>query len=279
MVQKNSYLISECRDGSADFNVSFFGRGCLFDCTFCTVKAVRPSGVLIYEDIERGLAAIRHHASDLPDRSDFWLYNIGQHEDFGRHTNYRRWEHIFKFFKEHGKIKAQFSTRSYAKDLLDYDAGRRIRVGVPMVPTDLIRTFEPGTSPLHVRIRFANKLYQAGYDVFLDFSPIIIYHNWFRDYNTMLKIIDLNIDNDLKGKIDGTARFLMMNKNRHIQNTMLNKKGRSSLWNSQQQSTTRYSFLNNVHKTYSHTLFTKLSQRFMKEINECIPWCDVKILK
>lgn len=182
---------------STDFISPSFGHGCLYNCTYCYMKRHKAEGLSIADsnsliDI---LTEINSHAwfatVDKPNQTHekFITYDIGCNEDFALHAKYHDWKKIFDFFKNHDLAMGSFATKYVNKNLLEYNPEGKIRIRFSIMPEKLCQVLEPNTSTIIDRLAAVKLFKDAGYDVHLNFSPVVVYKGWLEDYQELFSDI------------------------------------------------------------------------------------------
>ena len=150
-------------------------------------------GLTIAKNTEQIIDAIARHLWLLkwpkePNQthSKYYTYDFSCNEDYVLHAKYHDWEYLFDYFKNDPKAMGTAATKYVNKNLLSYNANRKVRIRFSIMPQKLSDILEPGTSKIVDRIKAVNDFYEAGYDVHLNYSPIIMYENFQKDYNYKL---------------------------------------------------------------------------------------------
>jgi len=165
---------------STDFIAPSFGYGCLYNCGYCYMKRHKPEGLSVAKNIEDVLTAIDHHSwfadVEKPNQThdEFITYDIGCNEDLALHYKFYEFQKIVKFFKEHDKAYGSFATKYVNPKMLSFDPGRKIRIRFSLMPQKYADLLEPGTSKIIDRIRAIDLFARKGWDVHINFSPVIV---------------------------------------------------------------------------------------------------------
>ena len=77
--------------------------------------------------------------------------------------------------------KGSFATKFVNRDLLSYDPQGKTRIRFSLMPEKVAKVVDVRTSPIAERIAAVNDFVQAGYEVHLNFSPVIVYEGWEQD--------------------------------------------------------------------------------------------------
>lgn len=86
--------------------------------------------------------------------------------------------------------KASFATKFVNRRLLDYDPQRSTRIRFSLMPSHVARVVDVRTSKIEDRIAAIPDFWEAGYEVHLNFSPVILYEGWEKDYAELFRQVD-----------------------------------------------------------------------------------------
>ena len=266
---------------STDFISPSFGYGCLYNCSYCYMKRHMPYNLNVATNTEDILTEINSHAAfaqvDKPNQThkEYITYDISCNEDFALHAKHHEWEKIFTFFKDHPDIMGSFATKYVNRDLLYFNPERKIRIRFSLMPQRKADIHEPGTSKIIDRILAIDAFTFAGYDVHVNFSPIIVYDGWLNDYFELFKLMDKYIE--IKENVFSECIFLTHNIDRHELNLKRNPQTEVDLWtpNIQETKTSQYG-CENIRYNY------KLKREYIKEFkelhNKIIPWNTIRYI-
>ena len=169
------------------------------------------------------------------------------------------------------------ATKYVNRNMLSYDAKRKVRIRFSVMPQVLSDKLEPGTSKIIDRIKAVNDFYEAGYDVHINYSPIIMYDNFVSDYEKLFKIVNDNIDNSIKDKVKAECIFLVHNKQMHEYNVENNTKGEEYLWNPELQEN-KVSEYGGQNIRYNRFYKKKYIKAFKFLHNENIGWQEIRYI-
>jgi len=269
---------------STDFISPSFGHGCLYNCTYCYMKRHKPEGLSVATNTMDILTEIDHHVwfadVEKPNQTgDFITYDISCNEDFALHAKYHEWEKIFAFFRDHPLAMGSFATKYVNEDLLKFNPEGKIRIRFSLMPENLRTILEPNTSDIFTRLRAVSDFLDAGYEVHLNFSPVIVYDEWLKDYE------------DLFGKVATYANryawdfdevkaeviFLTHNEAKHEYNLAHQLLGENLLWRPdiQESKVSNYGG-NNIR--YKHDLKAEYIKQFTELHDEIIPWNTIRYI-
>lgn len=280
-VQRKSMKIRES-GRSSDYISPSFGHGCLFNCSYCYMKRHKPEGLSVAENHGDILTAINTHTYFYADvkkpnqtHKEYITYDISCNEDFGLHAKYHNWESIFEFFKNHDKAMGTFATKTIPNDFLKFDPKKKIRIRFSLMPQNLADLLEPNTALIINRIEAINKFIEAGYDVHVNFSPVVKYAGWLDDYRMLFELLDIHVK--FKESVLAEVIFLTHNENKHLQNLTDNLPGENFLWTpeNQENKTSQYGGIN---IRYKHNLKRQYIKEWTNLHDEIIPWNKIRYI-
>jgi len=279
--KRKSFTIRES-GRSTDFIAPSFGFGCLLDCTYCYMKRhfneKRIKVAVNYNDI---LTEINNHVTWLPEKqpnqtdSKFWTYDIACNEDFALHAKYHKWKPIFEFFKSHPKAKASLATKIIPYDFLKFNPENKIRIRFSLMPQRISNRLEPNTPSILERIRAIDEFIDAGYDVHINYSPIVVYPNWLDDYKELFILVAQHVEN--KDKVLSECIFLTHNKGKHSDNLKKGRTGEELLWQPHLQEGKQSEYGEN-NLRYRRGMKAEFIQNFKLLHNKIIPWNTIRYI-
>ena len=219
---------------STDFIAPSFGYGCLFNCGYCYMKRHKPEGLTVAKNIEDVLTAIDHHSwfadVEKPNQThdDFITYDIGCNEDLALHYRFYDFQKIVKFFKGHQKAMSSFATKYVNRKMLSFNPGHKMRIRFSLMPQKYADLLEPNTSKIIDRIRAIDEFIRAGWDVHINFSPVIVTEGWEAEYAALFQLVDRNII--FQHRVKSEVIFLTHNKDKHEYNLKHGILGEELLW-------------------------------------------------
>lgn len=266
---------------SSDFISPSFGYGCLLNCSYCYMKRHKPEGLDVATNTNDILTAINNHAFfatvDKPNQTDpeYVTYDIACNEDFALHAKYHEWEKIFTFFREHPIAKATLATKIVPDKFLTFDSKSKVRIRFSLMPQKISSILEPETASIEDRLRAVDRFIAAGYDVHLNFSPVVYYNGWEDDYVELFHLVDELVDN--KESVKAEVIFLTHNENKHLYNMNHGLPGEDLLWTPdvQEAKTSEYGGMN---IRYKSDLKSDMIAVF-KDLHEyVIPWNQIRYI-
>ena len=260
---------------STDFITPSFGHGCLYDCSYCYMKRHKPDGLTIATNIGDILTTVNNHAYFTPvekpnqTHAEFTTYDISCNEDFALHAKYHDWERIFEFFRDHPTAMGSFATKYVNNKLLTFDPQGKIRIRFSLMPQKMSDIHEPNTSKIIDRIKAINTFVDAGYDVHVNFSPVIVYDGWLEDYKSLFTTLNNNVEN--KDKVLAEVIFLTHNFKKHKVNLQKHPNTEVTLWKPDLQDVKRSQY-GGENLRYKLELKGRFIQQFKELHKNTIPW-------
>ena len=225
---------------SADYIAPGLSNGCAMACAYCYVPRRKgyANPITTFVNVDEVLGYLERHARRLgpkrePNQVDpaAWVYDVGENGDCSvdalvsdnvRDTVAR--------FRAMPNAKASFATKYVNRALLDYDPRGRTRVRFSLMPPRVARVLDVRTSPVRKRIAAVSDFVAAGYEVHLNFSPVVVYDGWLDDWRALLRDVDDALSPAAKAQLACEVIFLTHNEALHLVNLGWHPKAESLLW-------------------------------------------------
>ena len=280
LVNRKTFKIRES-GRSTDFISPSFGHGCLYNCSYCYMKRHKFKDLDIAKNTGDILTHINNHVYftpvDKPNQthSKYITYDISCNEDFALHLKFHNWQRIFDFFKAHELAMGSFATKYVNNKLLTYNPEGKIRVRFSLMPQEWADKLEPKTSSMIDRIKAINRFIDAGYDVHINFSPVIYKVGWLMLYEDLFHMIDNMVDH--KDKVKAEVIFLTHNAKKHEFNMVNDLPGEELLWTPrfQEEKKSQYGG-DNIR--YEHNLKKELIKAWTNVHDKIIPWNTIRYI-
>ena len=266
---------------STDFISPSFGYGCLYNCSYCYMKRHKDKGLTVATNTGDILTAINNHAFftpvDKPNQThaEYTTYDISCNEDFALHAKHHQWEKIFEFFRDHPIAMGSFATKYVNPKLTSFDPQGKVRIRYSLMPQHKSDLHEPSTSKIINRIKAIDSFIDAGYDVHVNYSPIIVYDGWLNDYKDLFNMLNDYVD--YKDEVLAECIFLTHNKNRHEHNLTKNPKVEDDLWKSSWQEP-KQSQYGGMNLRYRSGLKRQFINQFLEMHNKVVPWNTIRYI-
>lgn len=268
---------------STDFLTPTIIFGCGYSCSYCYCKRHVTNGIEVSKNIEEILTAVNNHAMfttiDKPNQThpEYVTYDIGCNSDMALHLKHYDWKFVFSFFKNHPIAMGSFATKYVNENLLEFNPDGKIRIRFSLMPKIWSEILEPKTSSIDKRIEAIDRFIQAGYDVHVNFSPVIIETGWEKEYRNLFKQVAENIKPENRNKVKAEVIFLTHNLKKHHQNLLENLPGENLLWKPLLQES-KISEYGGHNIRYRHGLKYDFIQEWIKIHDEIIPWNKIRYI-
>ena len=272
---------------STDFIPPSHSTGCLSACQYCYhARRTTSSGyggnpmsiLLNHEEIWHHM---KNHSRMLPKKQAnqcdpiYWTYDIGNVNDVSIDAMISDAPaYLIKQAAEQEILKLSFATKTVNEEsFLKLDPKGKTRIRYSLMPQEISKFVDIRTSKISDRIKSVNNLVDAGYEVHLNFSPVILYENCKADWLNLFKEIDDTLSDKAKRQLACEIIFLTHNRDLHKFNLDWNPVGESFLWNPKIQEPKN-------HKPdvirYKGALKQKYVQAFCSDLNRLLPYCKIR---
>lgn len=201
--QRTKTLKVHDNNNSSDAISPNYIYNCLGGCSsYCYMKRYANDKIYINQNIEDIQSAIYDWVEykdwpKVPNQQDkeFYIIDIGCDTDMSLMQKYIDLKQIMKFYDEHYKLKSTFATKYPTMlELNVNDFNKKPRVRISIMPDIFSQILEPNTDGIYHRINSINRLKQLGWEVHLNFSPVIVHNNWLEQYSNLFETIKQNSD-------------------------------------------------------------------------------------
>lgn len=248
------------------------------------MKRHKPEGLDVAKNTGDILTEINSHAwfdttVEKPNQTheQYLTYDISCNEDFALHAKYHEWERIFQFFKEHPIAMGSFATKYVNYDFLKFNPEGKIRIRFSLMPKRWAEILEPNTSPVHERMGVINAFIEAGYDVHVNFSPVIIEPGWRSEYEKLFKDLNALVKKEHRDKVKAEVIFLTHNEGKHDYNVEHNLPGEELLWKPHMQEA-KVSQYGGRNIRYRRGLKGQLIEEWIQIHDDIIPWNKIRYI-
>jgi spore photoproduct lyase len=264
---------------SVKTNENYFANGILTHN--CYMKRHKPKGLDIAKNTNDILTEINSHCAfsdvDKPNQThnEYVTYDISCNEDFALHAKHHNWTRIFDFFKTSDRAMGSFATKYVNVDLINYNPEGKIRIRFSLMPQNIADQLEPNTSKIIDRIKAIDAFIDAGYDIHINFSPVIVYEGWLKDYEYLFQMVNDYVD--YKDVVKCEVIFLTHNQDKHNYNLINSLPGEDLLWtpNIQESKISQYGGEN---IRYKHNLKDEYIKEWIKLHDDIIPWNTIRYI-
>src|SRR5687768_15417257 len=212
-----------CRpnERSSHFIAPSTSNGCTMACSYCYVPRRKgfANPITLFVNIEQICNYLMRHSArqgvkPSTDQVDplYWVYDIGENGDCSVDAAIAdNVKDLVTLFQKLPNAKASFATKFVNRDMLTYDPQRKTRVRFSLMPQAISKIVDVRTSAIADRVAAINDFVAAGYEVHLNFSPVIYYDNWLEDYRELFTEIDDALNEQARQQLKCEIIFLTHN--------------------------------------------------------------------
>ena len=276
-----------CRpnERSSHFVAPSISNGCTMACSYCYVPRRKgfANPITTFVNIEQICNYISRHAGRQGMKFDadkidpaYWVYDIGENCDCAVDASIcDNVKDLVALFRGLPNAKATFATKFVNPELLTYDPQKKTRIRFSLMPQNVSKIVDVRTSAISERIAAVNDFMTAGYEVHLNFSPVIYYEGWLSDYSQLFQEIDATLNAESKKQLKCEVIFLTHNTQLHEINMEWHPKGEALLWKPEMQET-KYSQTGGKNLRYKRSSKAGLVNDFKKLLQKELPYCEVR---
>jgi spore photoproduct lyase family protein len=270
---------------SSDFIAPSTSNGCAMACSYCYVPRRKgfANPITTFVNIEQILGYLERHAGRQgvkaePNQCDpvDWVYDIGENGDCSVDAmvsaNVRD---LVDLFGRLPNAKASFATKFVNRDLLDYDPRGGTRVRFSLMPQDTSKLVDLRTTPIPERIAAINDFVETGYEVHLNFSPVIVHDGWLEGWTTLFDHIDSALTDAAKRQLACEIIFLTHNAELHEVNLGWHPRAEEVLWRPELQERKR-SQSGQLNVRYRSSTKRHYIAQFTQLLAAKLPYCRVR---
>lgn len=270
---------------SSDFIAPSTSNGCAMACAYCYVPRRKgfANPITVFANIEQICRSIARHAGKQgvkaePNQCDptLWVYDIGESSDCSVDAAVSdNVKDLIDTFAKLPNAKASFATKFVNRYLLNYDPKGHTRIRFSLMPKDISRIVDIRTSSIDDRIGAINDFVEAGYEVHVNLSPIIIYDGWEDDWRNLLVQLDDELSQRAKSQCKTEIIFLTHNENLHEVNMGWHPGAEDYLWRPEIQQK-KFSQTGMWNVRYKNGLKGDSVQLIKNLIADVAPWLEIR---
>ncbi|MEV4471181.1 spore photoproduct lyase family protein [Nonomuraea sp. NPDC049504] len=225
---------------SSDFIAPSTANGCAMACAYCYVPRRKgySNPITVFANIDKILGYLERHAGRQgvkpePDQVDprDWVYDIGENSDCSVDATISgNVRDLVDLFGRLPNAKASFATKYVNRDLLSWDPRGGTRVRFSLMPAADSKLLDIRTSPVADRIEAINDFVAAGYEVHVNFSPVVVREGWLDDWAELLTHLDDALSPEARAQLAAEIVFLTHNDRLHEVNLGWHPKAEEVLW-------------------------------------------------
>lgn len=272
-------------DRSSDFIAPSHANGCAMACAYCYVPRRKgyANPISVFVNIEKVMGAIERHVrgqgvKSTPNQCDpnAWVYDIGENNDCSVDAAIcDNVSDLVALFRRLPTAKASFATKWVNRDLLDYDPQGGTRIRFSLMPSDISQKLDVRTASVDERIAAIDDFVEAGYEVHLNFSPVVVHDGWLEQWAELMDAVDDRIGAEAKQQLKAEVIFLTHNDRLHEVNLGWHPKAEDLLWRPDLQET-KVSQTGGVNLRYRRGLKKQFVQDFLELVRQRLPYCEIR---
>ncbi|UOY03799.1 spore photoproduct lyase family protein [Blastococcus sp. PRF04-17] len=242
-------LSARPNDRSSNWIAPSTANGCAMACAYCYVPRRKgyANPITVFTNIEQITGYLRRHVARQgtkpePDQCDpvSWVYDIGENSDCSVDALVSdNVADLVATFRELPTAKASFATKYVNRQLLDLDPAGRTRIRFSLMPDPDARLLDVRTSRIEERIAAIDDFVEAGYEVHLNFSPVVLRDGWTADWTALLDELDDRLSPAAKAQAAAEVILLTHNADLHQVNLGWHPQAEDLLWRPEVQQAKR----------------------------------------
>lgn len=270
---------------SAHFIAPSTSNGCAMACAYCYVPRRKgfANPISVFVNVEAIAAAIARHAARQgpltePDSIDpaLWVYDIGENGDLSVDAMVSETvRDLVGLFRDIPNAKGSFATKAVNRDLLAYDPQGKTRIRFSLMPERIARVVDVRTAPIPERLAAIDDFVAAGYEVHVNFSPVILYEGWEADWRALFDALDAALGPAARAQLKAEIILLTHNADLHAVNLGWHPKAEDLLWRPDIQEA-KVSEGGGANLRYRTGWKGKWLARFKALLAERMPYCVVR---
>lgn len=270
---------------SSDFVAPSHANGCAMACAYCYVARRKgfANPITTFVNIEQITRYIERHAAKQGTKADanqvdpmYWVYEIGENSDCSVDAAIcDNVKDLIALFRRLPNAKATFATKRVNRQLLDYDPQGKTRIRFSLMPSSKAQMVDIRTSSIADRIAAVNDFVEAGYEVHLNFAPVIYDDAWLTDYEGLFQQIDDTLSPQAKAQLQAEVIFLTHNDRLHEVNLGWHPQAEELLWRPDLQEA-KYSQTGGKNVRYKRGFKGPLVDALSVLLQERLPYCTIR---
>jgi DNA repair photolyase len=209
-----------------------------------------------------------------PDR---WVYDIGENSDCSVDaTLCDNVKDLVGLFGTLPNARCSFATKHVNRDLLDWaPAPGAARIRFSLMPPAMSKLLDVRTSPIDERIAAIDDFVAAGWEVHLNFSPVVVHEGWVAAWDELLGELDARLGPATKAQLAAEVIFLTHNDRLHEVNLGWHPKAEDVLWRPELQEPKR-SQTGGLNVRYRAAKKARMVRTFTDLVAARLPDCRIR---
>ncbi len=271
---------------SADFIAPSQANGCAMACSYCYVARRKgyANPITTFVNIGEILGAVERHAAKQgmklePTQPDdaLWVYELGTNSDLSVDAAVGdNVKDLVGLFRGLPNAKATFATKFVNRDLLEYDARGKTRLRFSLMPPETSKLVDVRTSKVEDRVVAMDEFVEAGYEVNVNFGPVILKPGWKDDYANLFGMMDDALSEKTRAQLSAEVIFLTHSEELHEVNMVWHPEGEKLLWRPDIQEHKTSQASGDRVLRYERNMKRGVVREFRELLAEKLPYCKVR---
>ena len=270
---------------SADFIAPSSANGCAMACAYCYVPRRKgyANPITVFTNVDDVLRAVSRHLARTgpktePNQCDpvDWVYDLGENSDCSVDALVSdAVADAIAHFRTLDGAKASFATKFVNRTLLDLDPRGGTRVRFSLMPQEDATLLDLRTSGIDERIGAVDDFLAAGYEVHLNFSPVVLREGWQSRWAALLDHLSDTLSPAARAQAACEIILLTHNEGLHEVNLGWHPKAEDVLWRPEaQERKTSQNGQDNVR--YRVDVKRRAVARFRELVAVHAPWLAIR---
>ncbi len=262
---------------------SYLANGVVTHNCYVARRKGHANPITTFVNIEAMTTYLARHAARqgvkqtaTPADDQKWVYEIGCNSDTSIDAaisgNVRDFVELFTMLPN---AKGTFATKWVNREMLGYDPQRKTRVRFSLMPRNMAKLVDVRTSPISERIAAMNDFHEAGYEVNVNFSPVIVADGWLEAYDELWDEMNDVLSPQVKANLVAEIIFLTHHAGLHEVNLEWHPRAEAVLWQPDLQER-KMSQNGGENVRYKVSLKQPLVAQFVARMRAKLPQCAVR---
>lgn len=209
-VQNTRTLVTKPNNNSANCIAPNVIYGCFGGCvnTYCYMSRYNGKRVFINQNVKDVFNSVVEWEKDyvkVPDQQDpvYTMVDIACNSDLvlmQKHMSIPLHDYL-KMYDDHPRLNSTMATKYPGLLKLDVNHfNKKPRVRVSLMPQVFSTILEPKMSSISSRILDIDRLMKLGWEVHVNYSPVVFYYNWQEEYDDLFSQVK-TLHNEIKCEV------------------------------------------------------------------------------
>jgi spore photoproduct lyase family protein len=270
---------------SSDWIAPSTANGCAMACAYCYVPRRKgyANPITVFTNIDQIVRYVQRHVARQGVKTEAnqcdplaWVYDIGENSDCSLDALVSdNVADLVAAFRAMPTAKASFATKLVNRELLELDPQGRTRIRFSLMPERDAKLLDIRTSPVPERIAAVGDFVDAGYEVHLNLSPVVLRPGWEQDWTCLLKHLDDVLPPAAKAQAAAEVILLTHNAGLHEVNLGWHPTAEDVLWRPEIQQPKR-SQSGGLNVRYRNDVKRDGVERLRQLVERHAPWLRIR---